>query len=62
MMFKDDIFQAEIRELGDAHDICQVPPLYELLNATIDEPLYWYPVVNFRKLLHKLMIHTNNNF
>ena len=24
------------------------PPLDELLNSTIDEPLDWYPILNFR--------------
>ena len=48
-MIKNYIFQAAICELGDAHGRCQVPPLDELLNVTIDEPLYWYLVVNFRK-------------
>ena len=26
-----------------------MPPIDELLGATIIEPLYWYPVVNVRK-------------
>ena len=46
---KNDISQAEIRELVDAHCRCQVPSLYELLNGTIYEPLYWDLAVNFRK-------------
>ena len=37
---KNDIVQADNRELGDVHGICKVPPLDELLNATIDEHLY----------------------
>ena len=48
-MIKNYIFQAEICELGDAHGRFQVPPLDELLNATIDEPLDWDPVVDFKK-------------
>ena len=44
-----NVFQAEVREIGDAHGRFQVPPLDELLNATINEPLDWDPVVNFRK-------------
>ena len=47
--FKNDIVQASIFELGDVHIRCQVPPLDELLNVTIDEPLDWYPVFNFGK-------------
>ena len=46
---KNDIVQSEIRELGDTHGRCQVTPLDELLNASINEPLDWDPVVNFRK-------------
>ena len=46
---KNDIVQAGIREIVDAHGRCQVPPLDELINATIDEPLYWYTVINFIK-------------
>ena len=38
-MIKNDTVQAAIFELGYAHGRCQVPPLYELLNATIDDPL-----------------------
>ena len=41
--------QAKKIELGDAHGRCQLPPLDELLNATIIEPLDWDPIVNFRK-------------
>ena len=48
-MIKNDIVQAEIFELGDAHDRRQVPSCDELLKATIDEPLDWGPVVSFRK-------------
>ena len=33
---KNDIVQAEIREIGDSRGRCQVLPLDELLNATID--------------------------
>ena len=46
---KNDIVQATIHELVDVRGICQVPLPDELLNASIDEPLYWYPVINFRK-------------
>ena len=60
-MIKNYIFQAAICELGDAHGRCQVPPLDEFLNVTIDEPLYWYLVVNFRKILHKIILSTKNN-
>ena len=49
-LFKKDINQAEICELGNAYGICQVPLLDELLNSTIDEPLYWDPVVIFRNI------------
>ena len=45
---KNDIVQASIFDLGGVHIRCQGPPLDELLNVTIDEPLDWYPVVNFR--------------
>ena len=38
-----------IHELGDAHYRCQVPPLDDLTNYTINEPLDWDPVVNFIK-------------
>ena len=47
--FKNDIVQASIFDLGGVHIRCQGPPLDELLNVTIDEPLDWYSVVNFRK-------------
>ena len=46
---KNDIAQAVIHEMGYACGICQVPRLDELLNANIDEPLYWDPVVIFKK-------------
>ena len=39
--------QAEICELGYAHGRSKFHPVYGLLNATIDEHLDWYPVVNF---------------
>ena len=45
----NNIAQGAICEIGDAHGRCQVTPLDELLNATIDEPLDWDLVVNFRK-------------
>ena len=48
-IIKNDIVQAEISEIGDAHGRFQVPPIDELLNYTTDEPLDWDPVVNFRK-------------
>ena len=48
-LLKNDIVQAAIRELVYAHGRCQVPPLDELLNDNIDEPLDWDPVVNFIK-------------
>ena len=54
--------QAEIRELKDAFGRCQVPHLDELLNATTDEPLDYYLVSISEKLLHKLMLHTDNNY
>ena len=41
--------QAAIPEIGDANDRFQVHSLDQLLNATINEPLDWDPVVNFRK-------------
>ena len=48
-IFKKDIVQAVISELGDAHGRFQVKPLDQLINSTIDEPLGWDAVVNFRK-------------
>ena len=60
--FKNDIVQAAISDLGDAHGICQVPPLYKLANSNIDKPLYWDTVVHFRKPLRKLMLHTKEMF
>ena len=47
--FKNYIVQAAIQELGDAYGRFQVPTLDELFNDTTNEPLYWDPVVNFRK-------------
>ena len=47
--FKNDIVQASIFELGDVHIRCQVPPLDELFNVTINEPIDSYPVLNFGK-------------
>ena len=35
---KNYTVQAEIIVLGDVHSVFQAPPLYELLNATIDYP------------------------
>ena len=55
-------FQAEICELGDVQGRSKFHPVYGLLNATIDEHLDWYAVVNFWKILHKIMLHTKNNF
>ena len=52
---KIDIVLSEIWELGDAYKRYKVPSLDELLNATINEPLDWYSVVNFIKLLQKMM-------
>ena len=46
---KNDIVQAGIFELGDAHGRCQVPLLDELPNSTINKPLDWDPDVNIRK-------------
>ena len=48
-MITNDIVQVSICELGYAHGKCQVPLLGQLLNATIDEPLDWDTVFNFRK-------------
>ena len=53
--------QSEVFELGDAHCRCQFTPLDELLNSTIDKPLDWDLVVNSRKLLRKLILHTKKN-
>ena len=61
--FKNNcIVHEAILELVDAYSRCQVPPLDELLNATIDEPLDWYPVVNSETFLHTPMLHMKNKY
>eukprot|EP00957_Ditylum_brightwellii_P040017 3028499-Ditylum_brightwellii.AAC.1 len=42
-----DVTRAALREIGDAHERCNIPPFEDLSSATLDNPLHWDPVTNF---------------
>ena len=44
-----DVIRAAMREIGDANKRCNVPSFEDLSSATLDNPLHWDPVPNFRR-------------